>query len=186
MEAIEHFRRELGVERCVPVVHDWGGLIGLRWACEHPEAVSAARDQLDRVLPRRQLARHGRGARTPGTGEEMIGGHDREGFGGAAARDRPGFDDDAIDEYWKASPTRPAGAAQLEFCRSADFEKLRRLPLAELGVPTLLLWGENDPFAPSPAPTASQREIPEHASWSSSTAPATSSSRTRPSAPPPR
>jgi pimeloyl-ACP methyl ester carboxylesterase len=41
MEAVERFRRELGIERCVLVVHDWGGLIGLRWACEHPEAVEA-------------------------------------------------------------------------------------------------------------------------------------------------
>ena len=41
VEAVERFRRELGIERCVLVVHDWGGLIGLRWACEHPEAVEA-------------------------------------------------------------------------------------------------------------------------------------------------
>ena len=39
IEAVERFRRELGIERCVPVVHDWGGLIGMRWACEHPDAV---------------------------------------------------------------------------------------------------------------------------------------------------
>lgn len=41
VEAIEGFRGEHGVDRCVPVVHDWGGLIGLRWACEHPDAVRA-------------------------------------------------------------------------------------------------------------------------------------------------
>ena len=26
-QSIERFRSELGLERCVPVVHDWGGLI---------------------------------------------------------------------------------------------------------------------------------------------------------------
>ena len=62
VEALERFRREQGVERCVPVVHDWGALIGLRWACEHPDAVAAPRDQLERLLPRRQVARHGEGA----------------------------------------------------------------------------------------------------------------------------
>jgi pimeloyl-ACP methyl ester carboxylesterase len=41
VEAIERFRRGLSIERCVVVVHDWGGLIGLRWACEHPDAVRA-------------------------------------------------------------------------------------------------------------------------------------------------
>ena len=36
VEALERFRNDRGVERCVPVLHDWGGLIGLAWACEHP------------------------------------------------------------------------------------------------------------------------------------------------------
>src|SRR5205085_3378647 len=39
--ALERFRGALGLERVALVVHDWGGLIGLRWACEHPDAVSA-------------------------------------------------------------------------------------------------------------------------------------------------
>ena len=81
--------RELGLERCVLVVHDWGGLIGLRWACEHPEAVRGARDQLDRLLPRRQVARHGRGAahaRAPA--RSWWTGSTATGFGGAAALGR--------------------------------------------------------------------------------------------------
>src|SRR5436189_5289400 len=36
MEELERFRQEQAIQRCVLVVHDWGGLIGLRWACEHP------------------------------------------------------------------------------------------------------------------------------------------------------
>ena len=35
-KAVERFRNEVGLERIALVVHDWGGLIGLRWACEHP------------------------------------------------------------------------------------------------------------------------------------------------------
>jgi pimeloyl-ACP methyl ester carboxylesterase len=31
VEAIERFGRGLGIERCVLAVHDWDGLIGLRW-----------------------------------------------------------------------------------------------------------------------------------------------------------
>src|SRR5918998_5510268 len=41
VEAIERLREELGLGRVALVVHDWGGLIGLRWACDHPEAVSS-------------------------------------------------------------------------------------------------------------------------------------------------
>ena len=56
-ESVERLRAELGIERCVPVLHDWGGLIGLRWACEQPQAVEGARDQRVGLLPGRQVAR---------------------------------------------------------------------------------------------------------------------------------
>jgi haloalkane dehalogenase len=81
VEAIERFRRELGIERCVLVVHDWGGLIGLRWACEHPDAVSAL------VINSTGFFRDGRwhgmaeALRTPGTGEEVVAAIDRTAFG---------------------------------------------------------------------------------------------------------
>ena len=38
VEAVERVRRRARpATPVVLVVHDWGGLIGLRWACEHPE-----------------------------------------------------------------------------------------------------------------------------------------------------
>src|SRR2546421_10971278 len=37
VEAIERFRRKIGLDRVVLVVHDTGGAIGLRWACDHPD-----------------------------------------------------------------------------------------------------------------------------------------------------
>ena len=43
----------------VLVVHDWGGLIGLRWACEHPGHVRALVISAVGLLPRRQVARDG-------------------------------------------------------------------------------------------------------------------------------
>ena len=41
VERLERFRSELGLGRTVLAVHDWGGLIGLRWACDHPAATRA-------------------------------------------------------------------------------------------------------------------------------------------------
>ena len=41
VSALETFRQSLGLNRVVLGLHDWGGLIGLRWACDHPDAVSA-------------------------------------------------------------------------------------------------------------------------------------------------
>ena len=40
VEAVERFRRDIGLDRAVLLVHDTGGLIGLRWACDHPDAVA--------------------------------------------------------------------------------------------------------------------------------------------------
>ena len=40
VSALETFRQALGLKRVVLGLHDWGGLIGLRWACDHQDAVS--------------------------------------------------------------------------------------------------------------------------------------------------
>ena len=36
VEALERLHGALALGPVVLVVHDWGGLIGLRWACDHP------------------------------------------------------------------------------------------------------------------------------------------------------
>ncbi len=41
IESVDASARSSGSRPCVYVVHDWGGLVGLRWACEHPDAVRA-------------------------------------------------------------------------------------------------------------------------------------------------
>ncbi|MGZ4197253.1 MAG: alpha/beta fold hydrolase, partial [Solirubrobacteraceae bacterium] len=61
----------------------------------------------------------------------------------------PGMTDGALAEYWKgfADDTRRLG--QLELYRSGDFDKLAPYEgcLGRLGVPALILWGGQDPFA---------------------------------------
>jgi haloalkane dehalogenase len=49
----------------------------------------------------------------------------------------------------------------LELYRSGDFSKLESYDLAALGVPTLLLWGEDDEFAPVAGAHRFQRELPD-------------------------
>ena len=62
----------------------------------------------------------------------------------------PALPDDAVDEYLKAFADADRRRSQLELYRSGDFSKLEpyRGKLAALGVPTLILWGERDEFAP--------------------------------------
>jgi haloalkane dehalogenase len=80
VESVERFRRELSIERCVPVVHDWGGLIGLRWACEHPEAVEALVISSTGFFPDGKWSGMAKVLKEPGTGERVIDSLERDGF----------------------------------------------------------------------------------------------------------
>jgi haloalkane dehalogenase len=148
VEAIESFRRDLGIERCVLVVHDWGGLIGLRWACEHPDAVEALVISSTGFFADGKWHGMASALRTPGTGEQVVDGIDRDGFAGLLRSLSSAIGDDAIDEYWKAFADEPRRRGQLELYRSGDFEKLADYDLAVMDVPVLLVWGESDEFAP--------------------------------------
>jgi haloalkane dehalogenase len=161
VEAVERFRRELSIERCVLVVHDWGGLIGLRWACEHPDAVEALVISSTGFFPDGKWHGMATALRTPGTGEQLVDGLDRDGFAAVLRSASPSFGDDAIDEYWKAFADEPRRRGQLELYRSGEFEELAGYDLAGLGVPALLVWGENDEFAPVAGAHRFERELPD-------------------------
>lgn len=163
VEALGELVTELELERVVPIVHDWGGLIGLWWACEHPDLVAGL------VISDTGFFADGRwhgmaeGFRTPGTGEEMVEGIDRDGLAGLLRSSGSGFTDEAVEEYYKAFETAERRAGILELYRSGDMEKLARFDgaLAEMAVPTLLLWGEDDPFAPVAGAERFREELPD-------------------------
>ena len=160
--SLEGFRSSLGLERVALVMHDWGGLIGCRWACEHSDAIGTLVLSATGFFPDGRWHGVAEAARTPGTGEEMVDGMTREGLAAILRQNGTGFDEEAIDEYWKCFGDEQRRRGQLEFWRSADFEKLEPYDgqLAELGVPTLILWGESDPFAFVQSAHRFHKEIP--------------------------
>ncbi len=162
VDAVETLRARLGLGRVVLVVHDWGGLIGLRWACDHPDAVQALVISDTGFFA--DAAWHDLAAalRTPGTGEELVDGMTREAFGGLLHAVSSGMDEAAIDGYARALSTPQRRAAMLELYRSGDFAELAPYEgqLAQLGIPTLLLWGAEDPFAPLAGAHRFAAEIP--------------------------
>jgi haloalkane dehalogenase len=159
IDRLERFRSELGIERCVPVMHDWGGLIGLRWACEHPEAVDGLVISASGFFSDGKWNGMAKALKEPGTGEQVVEGFTGDGFAAALRATSSGMTDDAIREYSKgfADATRRAGA--LELYRSGDFSELEQYDLAGLGVPVLLVWGENDEFAPVAGAHRFEREL---------------------------
>jgi haloalkane dehalogenase len=70
--------------------------------------------------------------------------------------------DEALDEYFRAFGDAERRTAMLTMYRSGDFEKIapHEGKLAALGVPTLILWGENDPFAPVGGAYRFAKQIP--------------------------
>jgi haloalkane dehalogenase len=161
-EAFEAWRDAQGLERLVLVVHDWGGLIGLRWACDHPEAVAGLVISDTGFFADGKWHGMAQALRTPGDGEQVLEALTPDGFAGMMHSLSPGMSDAAIASYFTPFTTEDGRAAQLELYRSGEFEELEPYVgrLAALDVPTLLLWGEDDAFAPVAGAQRFQREIP--------------------------
>lgn len=162
VDALERFRSDLGLDRVALVVHDWGGLIGLRWACDHPDAVRALVISNTGFFADARWHDLADVMRTDGQGEELMEQMTRERFGDMLRAVSRGMDDATLDEYWRAYADEDRRRAQLELYRSGEFSELERYDgcLARLGVPALVLWGADDPFAPVRGAHRFHRELP--------------------------
>ena len=163
VEAVERLREDLGLGAVALVVHDWGGLIGLRWACENPDAVRALAISSTGFFADGKWHGMAQGLRTEGQGEDMLSNMTRDGLAAMMSQISAGIGGDAVDEYWKAFADPAGRQGQLDLYRSGDFHKLRAYEgrLAALGVPAKIIWGEDDPFAPVAGAHRLQEELPD-------------------------
>lgn len=161
LRAFTTFMDAVDSERVVVVVHDWGGFIGLAWACDHPERIAAL------VIANTGFFSDGKwhgmaeAIRGP-DGEAVVAAIDRDGFAGLLRSFGNAFDDDDIAAYWAPYEDGRGQRATLDFYRSMDFDKLEpwQGKLAEIGAPALILWGAEDQFAPVAGARRLQDEIP--------------------------
>jgi len=162
VETLEALRVAEGLDRVALVGHDWGGLIGLRWACDQPEAVWAVVASDTGFFADGRWHGMADALRTPGQGEELVDGMTLEGFTGLLGSISTGIGPEDAQEYFKAFADEPRRRGQLELYRSGDFEKLEPYEgrLAAFDVPFLALWGEDDAFAPVAGAQRFAREIP--------------------------
>ncbi|MDQ3572059.1 MAG: alpha/beta fold hydrolase [Actinomycetota bacterium] len=161
LEAVSRLHSELDLGRVAVVVHDWGGFIGLAWACEHPDLVSALVISDTGFFADGRW--HGMAEMIRGDeGEAIMAAIDRDGFAGLLRADGAPFADEQIDAYWRPFESGRGRQATLEFYRSMDFSKLAPYEgkLGALDVPALLLWGAEDKFAPIGGAKRFEREIP--------------------------
>jgi haloalkane dehalogenase len=160
---VERFRRQVGLDRVVLAVHDTGGLIGLRWACDHPDAVGGLVITNTGFFPDHGWMQIAETMRTPIQGEALVDSLSREGFGTLLEAASTEFDDRALDEYWKAFTTAESRRGMLELYRSFELDELKpyQKKLAALGVPTLILWGEGDEYLPVDYASRFAEQIPD-------------------------
>jgi haloalkane dehalogenase len=150
IEHVERFRRALGLGDVALGVHDWGGLIGLRWACDHPGAASALFITDTGFFPDGRWHGMAKSLRSEGEGEQLLENVNRDLLAMGLRHVSPELPDDAIDEFWKAFGDAQRRQGHLDLYRSGDFSKLEPYDgrLAALGVPALIVWGARDEFAP--------------------------------------
>jgi haloalkane dehalogenase len=159
---LEEFARTVGIERAAIVVHDWGGLIGLRWACDRGDLATALVISNTGFFPDGRWHGFAEALRTPGQGEELVDGMTGEAFAQLLGSLSEHIGAETAAEYYKCFGDPERRRAQLELYRSGEFSELGAYEgcLAALGVPTLLLWGADDPFAPVAGAYRFRREIP--------------------------
>jgi haloalkane dehalogenase len=162
VEALDEFVAEQELGPVALIVHDWGGLIGLRWAVEHPGAARALVIMSSGFFPDGKWHGLARAMRQPGELDGMMEAMTRDAFEDVMRQVEPHAGPEAVAEYWKGFATREQRLAHLELYRSGDFSKLAPYEgaLAALGVPTLLLWGATDDYAPLAGAHRFAREIP--------------------------
>src|SRR5438874_5090721 len=96
MDSLERFRTELGLDGVVLVTHDWGVLIGLRWACDHAGAARALVISDGGFFADRRWHDMANVMRTPGDGERMMESLNREAFGALIGQASSAFGADAL------------------------------------------------------------------------------------------
>ena len=161
VESLERFRQAVGLDSVVLIVHDWGGLIGLRWACEHAETIRGLVLSNPGFFPDGKWHGLGKTLRTEGEGEQAMENMTKELFAAMLKQSAPGIDDAAVDQYWKAFADNQRRQGHLDLYRSGDFEKIESYQpkLRALDVPALIFWGADDQFAPVSGAYRFQQEL---------------------------
>jgi haloalkane dehalogenase len=163
MEHLERFRNAVGIEQTALLVHDWGGLIGLRWACDHPGVVTSLVITDTGFFPDGHWHGMAKSLKTEGEGEQIVENMSRDLFAMAIRQVSPAMADETIDEFYKTFSDPERRRSQLDLYRSGEFSKLEAYDgkLAALGVPALILWGGKDEFAPVGGGHRFEKQIPD-------------------------
>jgi haloalkane dehalogenase len=176
-EFLERLLSVLGLPRARVVAHDWGAAAALVLAQRHPERFE--RLVLCDPLPLTgdfHWQRPGRLLRSPGVGELLMGSVPRWLLARSlrAASSAKAFPDERVRSVWEQFD-QGTQRAILRLHRSAGEKALEAAGagLSELTAPTLVIWGDEDPWFPARfaahygerLPAATVRRVAETRHW---------------------
>jgi pimeloyl-ACP methyl ester carboxylesterase len=158
--SVEGFGRHLGgvleqlaIRRAHLVLHDLGGAWGLNWAARQPAAVGSLALLGIGALPGYQWHRFARVFRTPVLGELLLALTTRRDVARALRRGSRGEVADAyVDAQARSFRDLATRRAVLRFYRATPDLGAVTLrdaaALREVNPPTIVIWGEGDPYIP--------------------------------------
>jgi pimeloyl-ACP methyl ester carboxylesterase len=151
---------QLGVDRAVLVLHDFGGIWGLQWAAQNPDRLSAAVLMDAGVLI--DYVPHPLAVvwATPISGELQMAGTTRANFRAVLQATNPRLPPDFVDRMYD-NYDRSTRCAALRYYRSAgenlNIGREQAAVLRPYNRPALVIWGEDDVFIP-PEQAEKQRD----------------------------
>lgn len=158
---IDDFMEALAIEKVHLVVHDWGGLIGLRWACDHPEKVESLIISDSSLVPGYKWHPLARKWQTPGVGEEVMKNMaaNKEMWMTNMRDEIPSVEEAILEDFFSVFLTEETRNVVLELYRSASRQLIEPYQeLCKIKNPVTILWGEDDPYI-SPEYAYQTREL---------------------------
>ncbi|MEH7483924.1 alpha/beta fold hydrolase [Neobacillus drentensis] len=147
---LSDFLDKLNVDRFHLFCHDWGAIISLFWAGEHPEKILSLFVSDTFYSPDAEWHDVAKLFRTPQIGEKTVEKlfATRESFATLMRTGIPNITEELLDEFYSTFLTPEGKKIPLELYRSGDFEKIEKGKLLQIQKPATIVWGESDKFCP--------------------------------------
>ncbi|MFF5400599.1 alpha/beta fold hydrolase [Peribacillus butanolivorans] len=147
---VSNFLEKLKVDHVHLFCHDWGAIISLFWAGEHPEKILSLFVTDTIFAPDAEWHELAKFFRTPQIGEMTVEKlfSTRESFERLMKSGFPTITDELLDEFYSTFLTPEGRNIPLELYRSGDFKKIEKGKLLQIQKPATIVWGENDIACP--------------------------------------
>lgn len=162
---ISFFMAQLNLTHVHLFLHDWGGIIGLKWASQRPSRVLSL--LISGTLYTHQAKWHPLADkfRTPQLGEQILAAFaDRTRFEHTMKQEIPTVTDRVVEDFYELLSTKEGQELSLQLYRSTNFEELltEAGKLSRIQTPVTIVWGEKDEHTPQQmAYLIKENELPQ-------------------------